>query len=373
MQKNLLLVILFVFGIGGGLGLRLWATGQSAGITGPNQVEVLEDGTVITAAGRHLYVHSASGELLRKVAGSALGSDFYIGPLWAADAETVVLRNDRLMDKTLKTGIRAFARRKEASIVGNDYSGPGILQRCDLASAICQSIGDGHGVFNTRRIFGITMDPDAQRMIVSDTSAWELLELDRVGSIVRQSPTIFRFPNTIKWHADGLWVADTNNHRLARVGTKPDEFGEVLEAIAIPRSAGDDFIWPVAFARPAEDRWYVINANTSFDATRVDVIQSSGSRLKSIALPAGADMLDIETDGERLLIADFKGFAIHAVDIETDTITPFGSSEFLQDMEDLSKDRQWYRTLAWLALGLMGIVFIALLAAHAQSRTSTID
>ena len=361
MQKSLILVIVFVVGIGGGLALRLWATGQAANLTGPNQLQVLADGTVIAVGGEHFYVHTAEGLLKRKVATSLFGSEFYIGAFWALDDDTIVLRNDRLMDDSLSTGIKAFKRQRAASLFDGDYTGPGILQRCTLSTGRCESLGVGERVFHTRRIFGLAIDPAGERTVVADTTSWDLLELDSRGNMIRRAPRLFRFPNKVKWGAQGLWVADTNNHRLAKIDTSPNKFGAVQQAVPIPKGPNDDFIWPVSFAQATSNTWFVINSNTDFNASRVDILDQHGARVKSVALPAGADSLDMDSDGQRVLIADFKGFAIHAADLNGNSVTSFGSAEFKQDMAALAQARGQYQLLAYIGLGMMGCVLIGLL------------
>ncbi len=368
MNDKLVLLMIFVLGIGGGFGLRIWGSGQAARITGPNQLQILEDGSVIAAAGRHFYVHDSAGALTKKILASDLKSEFYIGSFWATDADNVIMRNDELMDDSLGTKLRAYARQREQSLFNGDYAGDSILQRCELSTGVCIVMGAGEGVFHTRRIFGLTADPSGQRIFVADTTSWELLELDTDARMRRRAGELFRFPNKLDWSEEGLWVADTNNHRLARVSTAAERFGEVLEAIPVPKQPGDDFIWPVAFARTPADHWLVINANTDFDATRVDILDSDGKHMKTVSLPSNVDSLDLERHGNRVLIADFKGFAIHEVDIDGNYVGMFGSGEFKQDMAALQSARSRYSLLGYAGFAMMIGALIFLLIAQVRSQ-----
>lgn len=388
MQDKLTLLMIFVLGIGGGFGLRIWASGENARITGPNQLQILADGSVIAAAGSHFYVHDSGGKLTKKIPASRLKSEFYIGSFWATDADTIILRNDQLMDTTLETGLRAFARRREPSLFDGSYSGHSILQRCELSTGICIVMGSGEGVFHTRRIFGLTADPSGQRVFVADTTSWELLELDASARMTRRAPLLFRFPNKLDWSEQGLWVADTNNHRLARVSTGAASFGEVLETIPVPRrparkkslfdrvltmlglatGPGDDFDWPIAFTRTPQGNVFVINSNTDFNATRVEMLDGAGKRIKTVMLPKSADSLDIEHDGERALIADFKGFAIHTIGLDGKYRGTFGSEEFKRDMEELAQARFLYNILGYVGFAMMIATLFILFLAQARER-----
>ena len=388
MHDKLTLLMIFVLGIGGGFGLRIWASGENARVTGPNQLQILEDGTVIASAGSHFYVHDRAGKLTKKIPASRLKSEFYIGSFWATDDDTIIMRNDELMDNSLSTGLRAFARRREPSLFDGGYSGHSILQRCELSTGVCIVMGSGEGVFHTRRIFGLTMDQSADRIFVADTTSWELLELDGSAKMKRRSPPLFRFPNKLDWSEHGLWVADTNNHRLARVSTALDSFGEVLETVPVPRRPGQkksffdwmlkaagfpvrpdkDFDWPVAFSRTPEGNWFVISSNTDFDATLVEMLDAEGKRLKTVRLPQGADCLDVEHDGERALIADFKGFTIHEVSLDGKYRGTFGSEEFKSDMAELADARLLYSVLGYIGFGMMIVTLVMLFFAQARAK-----
>lgn len=89
--------------------MRLWASTEAVSLVGPGVLQILEDGQLFTTAGEHLYVHDRYGSLLHRVSTESLGSARYVGPLLALDENTVIMRNDRRIDDSLKATLSAVS------------------------------------------------------------------------------------------------------------------------------------------------------------------------------------------------------------------------------------------------------------------------
>ena len=362
-QREIIAAAIFIAGIGGGLLLRFIASSAANDIVGPNQVQVMNDGTVLAVAGEHIYVHDRDGVLLQAVATAELGSDSYVGALLALDRDTVILRDDRRVPASLERDFSSFMRQRVPPL--NRTSGSGVLQRCRLSTASCEPMGND---FHSRRVFDLAASTDGKRIIAADTTAWQLVELDAAGRSLRSTPASFQFPNTVAWIGDELWVADTNNHRLALVDTTPEWFGQVLAEVVVD-GAGWDFSWPIAFAPLPDGGWAVVSSNTAFDATRAYVYDDDGRLQHEIRLPRGADLLDAAVLGDEVLLADFRNFAIHAVAAEgAGAVRSFGSPRFWSDMADLKSARRRWQALSQFALVLMAGALGFLVLVYARSQ-----
>lgn len=355
------LAIAFVVLLGGGFALRMWASNQAGEITGPNALHVLESGEVVAVGGGQIWVHDRLGALVNNVPVSAFGSDNYVGPLWAEDADTIIIRNDANMDDSTAAGIRSVLRKQASSLKGKQ--GLPVLQRCRLSTRSCTAL-DAAGAFHTRRVFGLARDPRQQRWIVSDTMAGELIELDESGAMLRHSERNFIFPNDLKWVADKLWVADTNHHRLAQVSVNDETLGTVTSEFAA--SGEPPFVWPTAFAAGSDDSWWVLNSNNAFTESRLFRFDDKG-RIGEVTIPGDTDLLDIEFDGQSMLAADYRGFAIHSIDLDGKTMRPYGSTEFREAMASLKQRKKVYEVIKILGLIMMIGVLALLLIAQRKS------
>ena len=366
---NIIAAGIFLFGVGGGLSLRLWASFEASIIVGPNQIQVTDDGSVVVAAGRHFYRFDYGEVLVGKTAAEDLGSDVYVGPMHALDPGTVLIRNDQVMDDSLERNLNAYARRRENPLALPSPEQTPVIQRCDLATGTCAShhanTTGQNNFFHSRRVFSITGNEAQDAFVVADTAAWELLLLDSAGAIVARRQGDFAFPNKVDWLDDGIWLADTNHHRLVRVSSEADRFGAVEQVVSIPE---DTFDWPIAFARTRSGQFVVASANRAFDDSRVALLSQRGGLVRWLDLPDSADVLDVALWGDEILLADFRGFEVHRFSASGERRTPFGEEAFRDEMSELRDLKSTYQLLANLAFGLMGLALVALIIVQQRFR-----
>ncbi len=351
------------------LGLRIWASAKAFAITGPAAIKQGADGSIYIVSNDVLYVHDRDGDLINRVPVSRFGIDRAIGDFWVYRNGDLLLR--RSVPQTLTTSGEAelFARTGagEKDRLG---TGESILQQCSFTTFQCKKFGEGGNVFDKLTAFSLMVDEDAGITYLSDTVGHQLLMLDEKGNVLKKSTAPFQFPNQIVLDRGGLlYVADTNNHRLAGVTTEKEKFGDVEKEIKIvhPRNAGA-CTWPMSLARTADDKWWVINADDNMSYGIVMILSGKGAFEKTVRLPKGADPLRLQSTGERVLITDPALMRVYSVSPTGALLEDFGSLSFKLELSELRRERRLYETIAAASMWALLILLVAAFVIARQAR-----
>lgn len=287
--------------------------------------------------------------------------------------------------------------------LGDDTTG--LIHRCDLASLHCEpAVSPPRGTRVFRRTHRVAFAAD--RIHVTDTTSHQIKVFDRDGNFLdatRTGPLALCFPNGIIERQGLLYVADTNNFRIARLDpadahrsqtflqvsvgapvTRPNcsfdserlgERGNALlnksidAATTRPRSAlppaRHDRVWPSGVLNTSLDEWWVVQQDSGMRDGDV-VIYAAGKPSLRVALPEGSDPVDlIELDGE-VLIADPTLARVHRVSLDGRRIGAWQPPGMAAEMQRM-QNRHWQAMLAKrasfgaLALGVIaGIVVVFL-------------
>ncbi len=357
--------------------LRIWAFARAVSITGPSAMHVGENGIVYIMSNNFLYLHDREGTFLDKIPMSKFGIDTVIGDFWAYNNGDILLR--RQVDKALTiTGEAELFARTGAGEKDRLGTGESILQRCGIGTFQCRNFGAGKNVFDKITAFSLMIDEEKGTTYLSDTVGHQLLRLDEEGNIVKKSNTPFQFPNQIVLDDDGLlYVADTNNHRIAAVKTGMENFGEVEQEFKIihPRLPGK-LTWPMSLAHARDGKWWVINADDNMSYGIVMILNEMGRFTRVVSLPRGADPLRLSVVDDRILITDPSLMRVYTAGQNGELSDDFGSALFKLDLSELRRERRFYEVIAtwsiWALLALLGGSLILARLARVPADDSTL-
>ncbi len=351
------------------LGLRIWASARAVAITGPSAIKQGADGSIYIMSNDVLYVHDSDGDLIERIPMSRFGIDRVIGDFWVYKNGDLLLRRDVPQTLTASGEAELFARTGagEKDRLG---TGESILERCSFATFQCKNFGEGGNVFDKLTAFSLMVDEEAGITYLSDTIGHQLLMLDERGNVLKKSTAAFQFPNQIVLDRDGfLYAADTTNHRLAAVTVEKEKFGTVEKEIRIihPRNPLEP-TWPMALARTADDKWWVINADDNMSYGIVMILSGKGQFEKTVPLPRGADPLRLVAAGANVLITDPALMRVYAVSPAGALLADFGSLSFKLELSELRRERRQYETIATASMWALLLLLVFVLVLALQSR-----
>ena len=226
------------------------------------------------------------------------------------------------------------------------------LLRCDPDTRRCRPFSRQLPAFT--RSFRLAVDWGRERVYVADTSRHRLVMLDLEGRQLAVAEG-FRFPNQLRLIDGGLWLADTNHHRLVRVGTDDDSFGEIVEE----RSVGlGRYTWPSDLAAIGDQTW-VLLMNSDMARGRIARYNSDWQLLGTLNLPAGADVMALIGAGDSVLVSDYGRFALYAYGDEGARLTDRTLPALT---EHLAAARGEYRHNRLIVLGLWAVFAVVVFA-----------
>jgi len=350
------------------LGLRIWASARAVSVNGPYAIRQGADGNIYIMSNDVLYVHDRNGDLVDRIPMSRFGIDRVIGDFWVYRNGDLLLRRSVPQTLTASGEAEQLARTGagEQDRLGN---GESILQQCSFTTFQCTLFGEGGDVFDRLTTFTLMVDEEQGITYLSDTVGHQLLMLDEKGKVLKRSAG-FQFPNQILLDRDGLlYTADTNNHRVAAVNVEKEKFGRVEKEIRIvhPRNPLA-LTWPMALARAADERWWVINADDNMSYGMVMILGADGKFQKTVPLPKGADPLRLVAAGDRILIADPSLMRVYSVSPGGTLGEDFGSFSFKLELSELRRERRMYEMIATASMGALLLLLVAALALAWQAR-----
>ncbi len=281
--------------------------------------------------------------------------------------------------------------------LGDDATG--LLQRCDLAARRCEpAVSPLPGTRAFRRAHRVAFTAD--RIHITDTSGHQLKVFDRDSNFIaatRTGPVALCFPNGIVERQGVLYVADTNNFRIARLDpaahyvsetflhvangapvTQPNctfdsaRFGErgnallnkaVDAAATRPRSARPparaDRVWPASVINTTRDDWWVVQQNSSMVDGDVVIYDAAGQPRLLVGLPQQADPGDmIELDGA-VLIVDPTLARVHRVALDGQHVDAWEPPGLAREMQR-TRETRWLMTfMKQASRGALGLGVLA--------------
>lgn len=367
------LAVAAVLGIVGGLFLLNWFSGAAARAVGPTLVATNHIGETLLASSGTLYLVDAE------------------------QADATIIRAGEL---GLRGPVMSVSSDGTHWFIGDDASGT--VHRCDPGARLCTAAlkpRERQRVFRRAHKVAFTND----QVFLTDSEAHEIAVFDRDGRETRRTrtgPLELCFPNGIVAVDDSLYVADTNNFRIARIlaedpvrsvtllhvnaGPPPEranciarsgrtgERGNAVANLALDSAntvadkarppARADRVWPASVLRTSTGEWWVVQmANRMRDG---DVIRydDTGKALGRVRLPADADPIDLVESRGEVLITDAGVNRVHRVSLQGKVLGEWGPDTFRSALRGIDAERKRARVLENVSYQVLAIgVLLALL------------
>ena len=320
---------------------------QAKRLGGPAGLSVGPNGHLYIQIQNKLLEHDESGTFVAGHELDRIGVDTLLGDTAFFPNGDILLRRGA-DTRSLADNVRAFLRLTNTANLSPDAPQTG-LYRCSLATRQCRVFGDAPIDF--RSAFSIAIDAENDAVFISDSSRHVVRKFTLDGTPVGQPAAGYRFPNQILLHDDLLFVADTNHHRVRAVRPETDGFGaEVAVYDVVPPGAEmSGTRWPSHLVRVG-DRWWVNNMTSSMNYGRIDVFDKRWQHHGHIALPGGADPIDLALFGDEVLISDWYGDRVHRVSTDGVRLGDFRSDGLEDVLRESEQRRDFYRLIGWLAV-----------------------
>lgn len=174
--------------------------------------------------------------------------------------------------------------------------------RCQLDLNRCQRFGVSLPAINGS--FRLAVDTRDDSVYLAHTAAFKLYKIGSTGGILAESDSAsFKFPNQLWFANDQLWVADTNNHRLAQLSVKSERFAEVEQEFNT--SLDRRHRWPHQFASDGETFWVNI-ADGGMANGRIGIYSRDGKAQGELTAAQGKDPIAVYWWQDVLWLADFS-------------------------------------------------------------------
>ena len=292
-------------------------------------------------------------------------------------------------------------------------SDDGSLYSCDLISWKCEILPGFSNVARGSFGFAIT----EEYIYITDTSRHTFKTFDKNGTLIadsRGTPVPLCYPNQLSLIDGELYVADTNNHRLALIDiTNPAKveinttvavtgnnkvwevimsarnlpnwcapisdkiFGENGDAYferaldfnekmrpSAPDLARKGSVWPTAFAYDANKNWWILIGGNNLRNSDV-LIYQDGKAIKRINENMEKfDPVDIKLFQQDMLVSDFASMQVLKFSESGNWMGEFGELDFQHDMRDLKKLKDKYSLYATVSQEMIYfLVFIVIIIA----------
>lgn len=326
------LAVLFAAVFLAALGLRLWASFQAAGVTGPDHIAAGHKNVFIHMNGE-VYVLSAAGDLL------------------ARHALAPVMERDQLIDlRVLGNGNLLLARRRPAGLYTCE---PATWKCTEMRQPVTKKLRDQFKVFPDER---------SGRLFVADFKSGVWLQPLAGGKPQALSGCgDVRGPNDLALDASGrLWIADSAGRQLAVV--EPGRNGEWQAGQRISartKQAREGRDWPLMLALAPDGNWWVTQPNSRGQDADLVVYHPDKGAVARIDLPDDAHPTDIARLGAAMLVTDMDRFRVYRVDAASHAVSEFGDAGLRDALRQASASKAVYDGL--VDYSLIGMIVAGVL------------
>lgn len=313
-----------------------------------------QQGQLIVQLGQHLVWLDADGQERNSLDLTRLGvraeGDF------ALFSNGDVLLYHRPQAASFLDNLKAFFRLQASHPPA--LKGAEGLKRCNIdgCSDFSRQLPAFEGAFR------LLIEPDSQRVHIAHTSEFRMYLLDEQGQLLAKGDEqSLRFPNQLLLRDGQLWVADTNNQRLAQLNTEPDQYGEILQTL--PISLSQKHRWPHEMAWDGQ-AWWVNLGDHNLSYGRLVQLDQQGQLLNEIKVQPLSDPLAIAWFAGQLWFNEFEAIKLWRVDPLSQAVTGHQSATLQRLEEHAQRELAYWQLIGRIALGGMACVFLGgLLAA----------
>jgi uncharacterized membrane protein YjgN (DUF898 family) len=381
------LILLLVLSVG----VRIWAISRERGIFPPDNISS-NGSTVAIHYNSTIFFLTPEGQLLKRVGLAHLG-------LNRKPADIQLLRNGDLIIGSVDTGE---------------------IMRCEGSDLICRNIGPA-GEYRINNNFKFLADEERNLIFIADTNNNELLFQDLEGSAISgvEAESHIHYPNDMTLDRNGrLWLSNTfhstvlsftfQGDRLAETDDKiklrpkipgleqmekkmenkpPEGLGDIKELLENvqeiaeeQKKLGDDLVHtsPLALSWDAKGNLWVIASNPTITTAGLRVFSPEGTQIMRIPFGKDSIPVDIDREGENMLVADSGLFHVLSVNTESGAVEEFGDDVFQNELAQVRGELNRYREIIkwagkgiWL-LALATIILVLLIVIRNHNARSRI-
>jgi len=251
---------------------------------------------------------------------------------------------------------------------------PASLRLCQPESWSCRELGH-EALEVVKRQFKIIQGHLPGQWLLSDAHGdglWEWSE-GHSAMLGRLPPRTLAGPNGLAFDGDGhLWVADTDHRRIVEVvAVEEGPWVTGREHNTVNELTIGGRFYPMMLEFADDGRLWVIQA-TDFSEAHSDLVAYDPDKgaVAVAGLPEDAYATDLAVLGDSVLVTDMERFAIYHVDSTALTVSGFGDSRFLDQMEHYQAQRKMYGRLGTFLLAAIVVVgfFLVFVAIRATPR-----
>ena len=333
------------------LAIRLWTSHKSDDILGPLMMRTGPDQTVYIPCDDKLYLYGHDGGLVDMLPLSGFGIDRYIDDFWVYGNGELLLRKE-VSSRSFAARVVETFKTPGARMLDRIIANESVMQRCRLEGFACRTLLYGGEILDSLGIFRLFADEATDSLYVSDNLGRELLLLDMEGKLVRKSGRSFAYPNQLTLGNDGLlYVADTENHRIAAIRPDYKEFGTIKREFNVAGKVGK--IYPTALAQTPPGEWWVVAAGVSMQKGALMIYGTDGTFIRSVSLPKGADPHSLVVLEDRVIVSDPTLMRIYSIGFDGNLQDDFGSDTLFLHLSNLKGRKQFYSSVSSYALGFL--------------------
>ncbi len=376
------------------IAVAFWAYGEAAGIDGPSHMHRDPSGNIAILVHNRLVRHTAAGEFTRAYDLSALGVESMVGDFAFFSNGDLLIRRGKY-DPGLLRGLAIYLRLTNTREPVAQSGQEGMF-RCNLESATCSRFGSDALDFN--ETFHAYVDWRNDDVYIADTSRHVVRKFDRAGVPRGVQSDGLWYPNHIELFDDGVYVVNTNHHRIDVFDARAFGGGEAGSSSAalqgdsgsaqpngihdepvthprrmnvvnpstskvgapttsfnvVPADAhlGDN-VWPAFFARVGAG-WWVNMMAYNMTHGRIVVFDAQWKFQRVLATPSHASPGALLALDNRVLISDARSDRVFQFDYDGNMLDDFDSPELRAVVGDVASLRSFYNGVVIATMVVFG-------------------
>lgn len=244
------------------------------------------------------------------------------------------------------------------------------IVRCTMNDMLCSNFHPAEHNYSTN--YNVRINPKDDSVFITEGMAHKVSHYTAGGELISAYGVDLRFPKRVEIHPNGsLYFANTNKHRIERMGTRPEvlagdsyqTFGTALAPLLVNSDVSLDshYTWPLAVKYFAQ-QWWVINMDDDMRYGRLFHFADSGKFLGEWSLPENAEPTDLLVFNGELLISDAYSGIIHRVSGEGEALDALSHSAVTQQVALLTQKRESYQFLNDIVSWIIALIVLTLMA-----------